>query len=144
MNYNKLKAFCIFFIIVFTIVSCKINQVKNNERHGKWIDYNTVENVNYKTVGRFKKGIEKGSHRQFANKKLNRKEKYNNGICQTTYYYPNGKILSEGNTQLDLTEKEIHWYYQGEWKFYDEKGKLLGTKIYNKGNLINQTEIKTE
>ncbi|MFC6097116.1 hypothetical protein ACFPVY_10720 [Flavobacterium qiangtangense] len=144
MIYSKPKVFAILFLIVFNFSSCKINQVKNNERHGKWIDYNSVENVNYKSVGRFNKGIEKGTHRQFANKKLHRKEKYKNGICKTTYYYPNGKIMSQGNTQLDLTEKEMHWYYQGDWKFYDEQGNLFGISTYDQGNLINQTEIKTK
>lgn len=144
MNYIKLKAFSIFFLIAFTISSCKINRVKNNERHGKWIDYNIVEDVTYKSIGRYNKGIEKGTHRQFANKKLHRKEKYRNEICQTTYFYPTGKIMSEGKTKLDLTEKEMHWYYQGDWKFYDEQGNLLGINTYNQGNLINQTEIKTK
>lgn len=74
MIYSKPKVFTILFLIVFTFSSCKINKVKNNERHGKWIDYNSVENVNYKSVGRFNKGIEKSTHRQFANKKLHRKE----------------------------------------------------------------------
>ena len=142
MIYSKVKVSAIVLLIVFTVLSCKINQVKNNERHGKWIDYNSIEGINYKSIGRYKQGFEKGTHRQFANRKLHRKEKYKNGICQTTYYYPNGKIMSEGKTQLDLTEKEIHWYYQGDWKFYDEQGNLLGINTYEKGNLINQTEIK--
>jgi len=136
------KSVLLISIIIIALSGCKINKIRNNERHGKWIDYNSVENVNYKSVGRFNKGIEKGTHRQFANKKLHRKEKYKNGICQTTYYYQNGKIMSQGNTQLDLTEKEIHWYYQGDWKFYDEQGNLLGISTYDQGNLINQTEIK--
>ena len=143
MIYSKVKFSAIVLLTVFTFLSCKTNQVRNNERHGKWIDYNTVENVNYKSVGRYNKGIEKGTHRQFANNKLHRKEKYRDGICQTAYYYPNGKIMSQGKTQLDLTEKEIHWYYQGDWKFYDEQGNLLGINTYEKGNLVNQTEIKT-
>ena len=142
MIYSKIKFTVIILLIVFTVLSCKTNKVKNNERHGKWIDYNSIEGINYKSIGRYKQGFEKGTHRQFANEQLHRKEKYRNGICQTTYYHANGKILSEGKTQLDLTEKEIHWYYQGDWKFYDEQGNLLGINTYEKGNLINQTEIK--
>lgn len=142
MNYKKISFLTFAFVLIFAFLSCKINRVKNNERHGKWIDSNTVENVNYKSIGRYKNGLEKGTHKQFANKKLYRKEKYNNGICQTTYYYQNGKIKSQGKTQLDLTEKQIHWYYQGDWKFFDENGKLLGVKTYEKGELLNQTEIQ--
>ena len=50
--------------------------------------------------------------------------------------------MSEGNTELEITEKEMHWYYQGDWKFYDEQGNLLGINTYEKGELVNQTEIK--
>lgn len=138
----KFKSILLISIIITALSGCRINKIRDNERHGKWIDYDTIENVNYKSIGRYKNGIEKGTHRQFSNKKLHRKEKYKDGICQTTYYYPNGKMMSEGNTELEITEKEMHWYYQGDWKFYDEKGKLLGINTYEKGELINQTEIK--
>ena len=144
MNYKKISFLIFALAVIFTFSSCKINRVKNNERHGKWIDHNKMDEVNYQSIGRFKDGLEKGTHKQFANKKLYRKEKYKNGICETTYYHPNGKISSQGKTQLDLTEKQIHWYYQGDWKFYNEEGKLIGIKTYEKGELINQTEIKTE
>ena len=144
MNYKKISFLIFALAVIFTFSSSKINRVKNNERHGKWIDYNQVEDVNYKSIGRYKNGIEKGTHKQFANKKLYRKEKYKNGICETTYYHPNGKIMSQGKTQLEITEKEMHWYYQGDWKFFDDKENLLGIKTYEKGELINQTELKTE
>ena len=144
MNYRKITFLIFALAVILTFSNCKINRVKNNERHGKWIDYNKVQDVNYKSIGRYKNGIERGTHKQFANKKLYRKEKYKKGICQTTYYHPNGKIISQGKTQLEITEKEMHWYYQGDWKFFDEQGNLLGIKTYEKGELINLTEIKTE
>ena len=142
MNFKILKGSFLILILLLSYSSCKTNRIINNERHGKWIDLDTIGSVFYKSVGRYKNGLEKGTHRQFSNKKLHRKEKYKNGICQTTYYYPNGKIMSEGNTELEITEKEMHWFYQGDWRFYDENGSLLGINTYEKGELINQTEIK--
>lgn len=142
MICTKLRSYLIVLILIITFSSCKTNKIRNNERHGKWIDYDTIENINYKSIGRYKNGLEKGTHRQFSDKKLHRKEKYKDGICQTTYYYPNGRMMSEGNSELEITEKEMHWYYQGDWKFYDEQGNLLGINTYEKGELVNQTEIK--
>lgn len=132
----------VLMLLLFT--SCKTNRIKNNERHGKWIDTFSTPTVTYKTVGRFKNGFEKGTHKRFANKKLHRKEKYKNGICHTIYYYPNGTVMSQGDTKLSVTDEELHWYYQGDWKFYDENGKLLGIKSYEQGQLVNQVETESE
>src|SRR5438132_1047647 len=44
------------------------------------------------------------------------------------YYYENGKLKIEGWYSND--EKS------GEWKYYDEKGKLVNTEKYAKGKLV--------
>jgi antitoxin component YwqK of YwqJK toxin-antitoxin module len=53
-----------------------------------------------------------------------------------TFYYPNKKIRSRGKTQLDLTAKQLHWYYTGDWKYFDPQGKLLKVVTYKEGNPI--------
>ena len=45
-------------ILIFAVTSCKINKIKNGEREGKWIHIDTIDNVVYKSIGRYKKGIE--------------------------------------------------------------------------------------
>jgi hypothetical protein len=32
--------------------------------------------------------------------------------------------------------KEIHWFYTGKWKYFNDRGELTETKIYDKGILI--------
>jgi len=132
----------LFLILIFTLSSCKTNQTKNNERIGKWIEFDTIDGNIYKTIGRFQNGLGKGTHHQYLNKKLVRKENYRNDVCQTTYYYENGKIMTEGNTKMILTDKEIHWFYSGDWKFYNENGELLGIRTYENGNIINEIKIQ--
>lgn len=142
MKNRKTASKLLAIILIVTISSCKTNRIKNNERIGKWIEFDTIDGKIYKSIGRFRNGLGKGTHRQFSDKKLVRKEKYKDGICHTTYYYENGQIMTEGNTKMVLTENEIHWFYDGDWKFYDESGLLLGIRTYESGAVINEIEIK--
>lgn len=129
-------------VLILTLSACRTNRVKNNERVGKWVEFDTIDGKIYKSIGRFQDGLGKGTHRQYLDKKIVRKEKYKNGICHTTYYYENGKIMTEGTTKMVLTEKEIHWFYSGDWKFYDETGQLQGIRTYEDGAITNEIEIK--
>lgn len=36
----------------------------------------------------------------------------------------------------------MHWFYNGDWKFYDESGQLIGIRTYENGAILNETEIK--
>lgn len=129
-------------LFILMLSGCKTNRIRNNERVGRWVEYDTIDGKIYKSVGRFRDGIGKGTHRQFSDKKLVREEKYKNDICHTIYYYDNGNIITEGNTKMVVTDEEIHWFYNGDWKFYDENGQLLGIRTYENGNVINEIEIQ--
>ncbi|WP_435522460.1 hypothetical protein [Chryseobacterium indoltheticum] len=52
-------------------------------------------------------------------------------------YHRNGNIMERGQSKLDISENERHWYYFGEWKFYDENGKLKYIKKYADGKKID-------
>jgi antitoxin component YwqK of YwqJK toxin-antitoxin module len=55
--------------------------------------------------------------------------------CYTKFYHQNGKIQSRGTTVLD-TSTNIHWFYSGNWKFYDNKGKLIIERIIRVASLL--------
>ena len=132
-------------LLVLSIISLSLFVYSAEARSfgGLGFDFEShIDGKIYKSTGRFRNGLGKGIHRQFSDKKLVRKEKYKDGICHTTYYYENGKIMTEGNTKMVLTENEIHWFYNGDWKFYDESGQLIGTRTYENGAILNETEIK--
>ncbi len=44
--------------------------------------------------------------------------------------------MSQGKTKSEIKNNLLHWFYFGNWKYYDEKGKLIKTKKYENGNLI--------
>lgn len=137
--YHK---FLFTFILVMCILSCKskINQTVDNQPEGKWITVDTLEFI-YVSKGKYHKGMEVGSWKHFYNGKMVRKEKYRKGICKTIFYYPNGKIMKKGNTKIERTTKEDHWYYFGKWYFYDTNGKLDSIKTYKKENLSDSTNV---
>lgn len=142
MRIKKIAPKILALLFILTLSGCKTNRIRKNERVGRWVEFDTIEGKIYKSVGRYRNGIGKGTHRQFSDKKLVREEKYKNDICHTIYYHENGKIMTEGYTKMVVTEKEIHWFYNGDWKFYDENGQLLGIRTYENGNAINEIEIQ--
>lgn len=150
----------ILLLTTVLISSCRVNRIVNGQQQGKWI-YITEEveksvirlakngflsgkimqkGYNYK--GRFNKGKEVGIWRYYLNGKLVRKEKYNGEMANVRFYHENGKIESEGKTWTDNSPKHVHWYYSGNWNFYDTSGSLVVTRQYEKGEIINEVDYK--
>jgi len=133
-----LKKIAPYLILLLVLSSaCKINQTKNKEKQGRWIYADTVNGIPYKSTGKYKKGIEKGTWKSFANNKLEQEERYKNGICEVTNYYENGLVKSTGKTKMMLTDSVTHWHYTGDWHFYDENGKLIRIRNYVNGELYS-------
>jgi hypothetical protein len=42
---------------------------------------------------------------------------------------------------MDVNEIGSHWYYYGDWKYYNENGKLLYIKKYNQGKKIDSISL---
>lgn len=120
-------------VIVISLISCKskTNQMVNHNRVGKWITVDTLDEI-YTIKGRYRKGNEVGTWKHYRKGILVKKEKYHTNSSRLTFYYPNGKIMKKGHTQLDQNEKEDHWYYIGDWYFYNEMGQLDSVKAYKK------------
>lgn len=50
--------------------------------------------------------------------------------CYHISYYPNGVIESEGILLWEISsQSDFTWEY-GEWKYYDQTGKLIKTKVF--------------
>ncbi len=45
--------------------------------------------------------------------------------------------MKKGHTQIDHNEKEDHWYYIGDWYFYNEMRQLDSIKTYKKEEYKN-------
>lgn len=49
------------------------------------------------------------------------------------YYRDNGKLEKKGYAHFDLTAKDLHFYWHGTWKYYDDKRHLYRIAIYKNG-----------
>ncbi len=132
IKLSYLKILLLISILFAFSCKTKINQVKDNLQEGRWITTDTFDRP-YTMKAKYHKGKEVGTWRYFDNGILVRKEKYKKGKCLTKYYHPNGKLMKKGFTKMDINEKEVHWYYDGVWHFYDENGKLTFKKTFEKG-----------
>ena len=143
-QYRIMRFFTTIFLFValLTLSCCKINQLKNKQKTGRWVYLDTVNGIFYKSKGKYKKGIEKKTWNYYANYKRIKKEAYQNNLCTVTNYHENGTIASEGKTKLVVTSTETHWYYFGDWDFYDDTGKLIETKKYGAGELLEEKKIE--
>ncbi|RTY94332.1 hypothetical protein EKM05_04730 [Flavobacterium sp. GSP27] len=128
--------------LLFFLFSCKTNQMKNKLREGLWIEQYSQDSSHYKSIGKYRKGdpVKKWSY--YLNGKIIKREKYKDNICNTTFYHENGKIQSKGKTKMETSDKYAHWFYFGDWKFFNEHGKLITIKKYNNGESVSEIEIK--
>lgn len=140
-----MKYLFITLFLVITLIGCKtppINQKVNKKREGLWVEQYELDSTKYKSIGKYKTGNPIKKWHYYTNNKINKKEVYRKNKCHITYYNANGTIQSKGKTKLVVTDLEIHWFYYGYWKYYDENGKLISTKKYENGEFVS--EIKNE
>ena len=138
-----MRYFSLFIFITFLIIGCKsasINQKTNKKREGLWIEYYEVDSSKYKSVGKHKNDDPIKKWRYYLNGKIIKREKYKGAICKTTTFFENGKIQSKGHTKTTTDSIATHWFYDGVWNFYNEKGKPTIIKKYSNGELISEVE----
>jgi antitoxin component YwqK of YwqJK toxin-antitoxin module len=133
----KQAAYFLLVVLLFSLGSCRINRYKDGLRTGLWISNTDNADVIYKSRGRYTRGKEKGTWKFFQYDTLYQKDKYSGNHALVTFYHSNKMIRSTGRTQLDLTAKQIHWYYTGDWKYFDSQGKLIKVVTYKDGNPIS-------
>ncbi|MET1055076.1 MAG: hypothetical protein ABWY16_07185 [Pedobacter sp.] len=142
MKNKQLSAIAMVLTLTFALFGCSINRYNNNVRVGKWITVYNLDKVIYKRVEHYKRGRERGTCKVYANHVLESKEKYRKDTCYTTFYYPDGKISSTGrSTKKRELDGSLHWYYVGDWMYYDKNGKLELIRNYLNGMETKEIEI---
>lgn len=136
-----MKNLMISLICIFSLFSCKtksMNQTLDRKREGLWIEKYSIDSAHYRSVGKYKNDDPIKKWRYYLDGVLIKKEKYKGNTCFTKSYHNNRKIQAKGATKIEDDKKQIHWYYSGTWKYYDNKGNLTTTRHYNKGDLISE------
>lgn len=136
MNIKPLS----IFVVLLCLSSCKTktNQYvktpeKVQKRHGKWVEEYSSDQGTLFAKGKYKMGEKVGVWKTTSEGKRYQIDKIRKDITYTKVYHPNGKISERGQTKLDIKPDNRHWFYFGDWKYYDDSGKLLYIKRYHQG-----------
>lgn len=139
-----MKKIFITTLLLLLTMSCqtKMNQYvkvgeKSKKRHGKWKEEYPTNEGTLVAVGKYKKGEKVGVWKTYFDNKLYQKEHIRKNITKIKRYFPTGTIMEKGQTRLEISQNERHWFYSGDWKYYDDKKNLRYIKKYEKGKITD-------
>ena len=147
-----MRNFYFKLIILSFFVSCiskttKINQYAKDEngvrqRNGVWEETYTSDIGELVGKGKFKNGEKVGLWVTTYQGKVYQKERFKKDFCKVKIYHENGKISERGQTKTMKSDNSRHWFYDGAWKIYNEKGKHIFTRIYKQGTPLDSIPAK--
>ncbi len=128
---------CVSLLLPALFFAQNLNRLDQQGRKtGRWITYADSAKTIKLFEGRFRKDKPKGKSYFYTNSGvLDRIEKNRFRKLKTTFYYPNGLVRLRGNARLENLPDRVHYYYYGQWKAYDDSGKLVKYYYYRKGEL---------
>ena len=136
-----------YFIFLVFLTSCmsqndKINQYTKDEngvkqRNGAWEEKYSSDIGELKGRGKYKKGQKIGLWVTKFQNQIYQKERFRKNTSKVKIYHKNGVLREKGKTRTNENDSQIHWFYDGPWKIYDENGKHIYTKIYKNGSPID-------
>lgn len=110
------------------------------EQTGEWRYY--YPSGKLKAIGFYKKGKKNGVFKTYNEEDgtLFLEQYYITGLeddlIRCVFYYKNGNVEKEGTAY-----ERNNWEITGEWKYYDEQGKLKRIEIFDKNDLIERKEF---
>ena len=134
--------FRIFMLMLFLSIAGKADaqifkkqKVNKNDslRNGRYYEYWDKDSGRISARGYFINGRPAKTWKYFHSDGTRRmKVKYRDKL-KIKYYSPNGTLEQKGYAVLDFNEKDIHFYWDGIWKYFDPKRKLYRIAIYKMG-----------
>jgi antitoxin component YwqK of YwqJK toxin-antitoxin module len=125
----------------------KVNRYdENGKRTGLWVNYWDEEEKIPMSKNHFKDDRETGVCKDYHNNgKLRLKFRYYKNRTRVKYYDEDRQIEQKGWSIMEFTKDDIHYYWHGKWKFYNQDRKLIRKSIFKDGvlieeNFINQAE----
>jgi len=123
--------------------SRKVNQLdEKGRRQGRWITWQDSARRLPSSKSWFRDGMEYRTTRYYhPNGKTRLKLKYKgDSIIRVSYYDTLGHLTHKGRALRLYSPTEIRYCWDGEWKYYDGRGKLINAVIYRKGE--NSSELE--
>ena len=121
-----------------------IGDYKYGEQDGIWKIF--YENGNIKNIANYDYGKLVGLVRNYEEDgKFSSTTYYEEGsnLTKWQFFYKDGKSIEKEGTAYDMGEEaEKRWIIDGEWKYYNETGKLQKIETYKDGELVKVKKIK--
>lgn len=140
----------IFWILLFCSIGLhaqswikSINKRDNKGmRQGLWITYwDEKEKVPMSKVW-FKDDKENKGKEYHVNGKLRLKLNWRGKRIKMKYYDIERKIEQKGWATIDFNKENIHFYWHGKWKYYDDRRKLIKVCLYQNGEMAEELFAK--
>ncbi len=107
--------------------------LSDRARNGKYVEYWDKDSTQINARGHFCAGAPCKTWKYFnSDGTRRRKVKYGDRL-KIKYYSASGKLNKKGFAMLDINSKEIHFYWHGKWKYYNERRKLYRVAIFKYG-----------
>jgi antitoxin component YwqK of YwqJK toxin-antitoxin module len=102
-------------------------------RSGKYCEFWDSDSSTISVKGNYDKGLAcKTWKYYYSDGTLRMKVKYRDNL-KIKYYTLSGKLDQKGYAVLDLNAKQIHFYWHGRWKYFDDRRKLYRIAQYENG-----------
>ena len=132
----------LFLLAVLLLASCtesfyigKINgKDRKGQKHGLWVNYWDDEKTIPMTKYIYRHGEESLWNKVYHyNGKLAIKFKPRGDRLRVKYFDEYRQLSHKGWANFDITEEEIHYYWQGEWKYYNTYRKPVKSMFFKEG-----------
>jgi len=142
--FISMKRFLSFLFIILLLLPLitpaqifkrKVNKIdEDGKRKGLWLSYwDENENI-LMSKYHYKNGLETYVCKEFySNGKTRLKFRYYKNRIRVKYYNQTKQLAQKGWSKWDVTEDDLHYYWDGKWKFYDENRKLVKVEIWEMG-----------
>lgn len=123
------------FCLSGQILHRKINTFNSaGEKDGLWITRFTGDTNVISSRAHYKEGYEKGVCKHYhPNGMMRIKWRYFENRIRVKYYGETRQLELKGWSMIDRSTVQIHYYWHGKWKYFDESRKLINVANYENG-----------
>lgn len=126
-----ISAFC--FEADAQLFKKKTRDCESCPRHLKYFEYWDADNTIINARGHYCYGLPCKTWRYYhENGNVRMKVKYRDRL-KIKYYRENGQLEKKGYAMLDLDKEAIHFYWQGRWKYFDDRRHIYRIALYENG-----------
>ncbi len=116
----------------------KINRFgEDGLKTGKWITYWDDDKKIPMSKAKFEHGRETGVSKEYhQNGQIRMKFRHYKNRIRVKYYNKDGQLEQKGWARMDYSENDVHFYWHGKWKFFDDNRKMIKVSYYENGEEV--------